>query len=297
VLAAGYGDAIFLLSSRGDDPVHLSGFAPDELVEGGAFSPSGRLVAAASESSAEGQPALRIWDLELGTVSVFDLPQPEDDLGVESAFTGIQVMYLAFADENTVYTSGGHGLLRWDLETGSNELISNAAPGALMLMRVSTDRSKILTFEGVEVDIRGKAHLYDVSTGQSRPVEIPGETWSVGLGPKGETWAAGEDDGLIWVGRFDGGHTHVLAGHEGPITSLAISPDLKWIASSGEDKTLRLWPMPDLLKPPLHTLPHDELIAKLKTLTNLRVVRDEESSTGWKLTHDPFPGWEMVPEW
>ena len=33
-------------------------------------------------------------------------------------------------------------------------------------------------------------------------------------------------------------------------------------ASSGEDNTLRLWPMPDLDKPPLQTLPRDELIAK-----------------------------------
>jgi len=32
-------------------------------------------------------------------------------------------------------------------------------------------------------------------------------------------------------------------------------------------------------------------------LFNLRVVRDEESATGWKLTHDPFPGWETVPTW
>ena len=55
--------------------------------------------------------------------------------------------------------------------------------------------------------------------------------------------------------------------------------------------------MPDLSKPPLHTLPREELIAKLKTLTNLRVVRDSESATGWKLTHDPFPGWETVPTW
>ena len=53
--------------------------------------------------------------------------------------------------------------------------------------------------------------------------------------------------------------------------------------------------MPDLSKPRLHTLPSEELIAKLKTLTNVRVVRDEESSTGWKLGHDPFPGWETVP--
>ncbi len=50
--------------------------------------------------------------------------------------------------------------------------------------------------------------------------------------------------------------------------------------------------MPDLSKPPLHTLPHDELIAKLKTLTNLRVVRDPESATGWKIEVGPFPGWE-----
>mgnify|MGYP001827480420 FL=1 len=55
--------------------------------------------------------------------------------------------------------------------------------------------------------------------------------------------------------------------------------------------------MPDLSKPQLHTLPREELISKLKTLTNLRVVRDPDSATGWKLTHDPFPGWETVPTW
>jgi hypothetical protein len=55
--------------------------------------------------------------------------------------------------------------------------------------------------------------------------------------------------------------------------------------------------MPDLSKPPLHTLPRNELISKLKTLTNLRVVRDDESSTGWSVEAGPFPGWETVPSW
>jgi WD40 repeat protein len=77
----------------------------------------------------------------------------------------------------------------------------------------------------------------------------------------------------------------------------AISPDLRWVASTGEDNTLRLWPMPDLSKPPLHTLPHDEFVAKLKSLTNLRAVRDAASATGWKVDLGPFPGWKNLPPW
>ena len=60
---------------------------------------------------------------------------------------------------------------------------------------------------------------------------------------------------------------------------------------------IRLWPMPDLSKPPLHTLPREEVLAKLKSLTNLRAMRDAESSTGWKIEAGPFPGWEDVPTW
>jgi len=47
----------------------------------------------------------------------------------------------------------------------------------------------------------------------------------------------------------------------------------------------------------LHTLPHEELVAKLKSLTNLRAVRDPKSSTGWTVEFGPFPGWKDVPTW
>jgi len=47
--------------------------------------------------------------------------------------------------------------------------------------------------------------------------------------------------------------------------------------------------MPDVTKPPLHTLPHAELLAKLDALTNVRVVRDSTSATAWKLEIGPFP--------
>ncbi len=119
----------------------------------------------------------------------------------------------------------------------------------------------------------------------------------IALDPGGTIAVTGDSDGVIRVGRVADGEAHLLEGHEGAIEYVAISPDLRWVASVGSDSTLRLWPMPDLSKTPLHTLPHEELIAKLKTLTNVRVVRDEESSTGWTLTHEPFPGWETVPTW
>ena len=38
-------------------------------------------------------------------------------------------------------------------------------------------------------------------------------------------------------------------------------------------------------------------LAKLKSLTNLRAVRDPESSSGWTIEVGPFPGWETVPTW
>jgi hypothetical protein len=38
-------------------------------------------------------------------------------------------------------------------------------------------------------------------------------------------------------------------------------------------------------------------MAKLRALTNLQVVPDEASPTGYKLDIGPFPGWKDVPTW
>jgi len=55
--------------------------------------------------------------------------------------------------------------------------------------------------------------------------------------------------------------------------------------------------MPDLSKPPLHTLPYEALLAKLRSLTNLRAVRDPTSATNWTIEVGSFPGWKNVPTW
>jgi hypothetical protein len=65
----------------------------------------------------------------------------------------------------------------------------------------------------------------------------------------------------------------------------------------GRDGFVRVWPVPDLSRPSLDALPLAELLAKLDTLTNHNIVRDEESPNGWAEETGPFPGWAELPEW
>ena len=116
------------------------------------------------------------------------------------------------------------------------------------------------------------------------------------LDPTGRTVVTAGLDPLVRVGPVTGEEPHLLIGHElGTPRDVEVSPDGRWIASGGSDGTIRLWPMPE--GPPLHTLPRDTLVEKLQTVTNVRVVEDDESPTGYVLGHDPFPGWETLPEW
>jgi WD40 repeat protein len=116
------------------------------------------------------------------------------------------------------------------------------------------------------------------------------------LSPSGRVIVTGGADGVLRVGAVSGEEPHLLFGHKGPVFGLAISPDERWIASSS-DESISIWPMPDLTKPPLHTLPHAELMAQLDALTNLRMVRDPASAAGWRLDVGPFRGWKDVPAW
>ena len=55
---------------------------------------------------------------------------------------------------------------------------------------------------------------------------------------------------------------------------LAVSPDGRWIAAgSGSEDIIRLWPMPDVAKPPLYTLPLDELLEVLAAMQGSAVRR------------------------
>jgi WD40 repeat protein len=274
------------------------GVAPSFL----AFSPDGNLLAAApcliSEEVAARVPreemVIRVWDLDSGAGRA---------LGQDI----FQTSYLGFVDDRRLLWVGNHldadEIVEkiFDLEDGTTDVL---AEGGWERYRViGQQRKSQLTWNPKGSDFEPGAEVFftNLETGEVRQIVSHGDQpcpFAMDLDPS-ERWLAtgGHEDGLVRVGPVSGEEPHLLFGHDVHVSAVEFSPDGRWIASSSYDKTVRLWPMPDLSKPPLHTLPHDELIAKLKSLTNLRAVRDEESATGWKIEVGPFPGWAEVPEW
>jgi WD40 repeat protein/DNA-binding winged helix-turn-helix (wHTH) protein len=294
--AVGAQDRAWIAPLDGSPPQKVQGFSENAFLWGAAVSPSGRLVATGL-GEGQGPRTLRVWNVESRELRLFDLPESRTHVDRHGTVEA-GISSLVFADESTLYTAGDGGLYRWNLDKGSHDVVAAARPGNSMFAGFSADGRTALTTERRRVEC-AEPVLRDLATGTSRPLPEFGDCvlTQPALDRSGTVAATGSLDGTVRVGRLSGGEPHLLLGHKGNVDSVAISPDLRWIASTGEDNTLRLWPMPDLDKPPLHTLPHDELLAKLRSLTNLRAVRDAESSTGWKIEVGPFPGWKEVPSW
>jgi WD40 repeat protein len=290
-------DHIDILPLDGSRPERLEGFSENSFTQAAAVSPSGQLLATAPARN--GPWTLRVWNLETGELRLLDLPE---STSLSAAGRSRAIWFMAFTDESTLYTSGDGGVRRWDLEAGTWEsVLSTPADHGTRMQLAADGHTAIVSdvqLDDYPINTSGTLRLVDLVTGETR--ELPGfgnEFQEFSLDASGSIVATNSADGIIRVGRVDAKEPHLLVGHEGVVEQVAISPDGQWVASSGEDNTLRLWPMPDLDKPPLHTLLHDELIAKLRSLTNLRAVRDPESSTGWSIEIGPFPGWKEVPTW
>ncbi|WP_435019972.1 hypothetical protein TA3x_001576 [Tundrisphaera sp. TA3] len=90
------------------------------------------------------------------------------------------------------------------------------------------------------VDAQGRGHRLRLDASQDR------RWWSYGLIPPGpghprRTVAIGCEAGVVFFRADTGERTRIFAGHEGPVYSLAASPDGRWLATGSSDQTVRLW--------------------------------------------------------
>jgi WD40 repeat protein len=245
--------------------------------------------------------AIRIVDRETGDERVLD-SHPSGDEGCEEAgskFAGFAVP--VWLPDGRLVSDGDAGLRLWDLAAGTSRQLRPCRKSNLAsLFLLATPDSRMIVRLDIVFGIGDTSWLstFELASGETREIASHGKLLSCfALDPAGTTLVTGDIHGVVRVGPLSGDEPHLLHGHSVEVSSVAVSPDGRWIASGSDDGTLRLWPMPDLSKPPLHTLPHDELIAKLRSLTNLRAVRDPDSDTGWKIEVGTFPGWAEVPEW
>jgi len=251
-----------------------------KLIRALAVDPQSRFVAYGAGSG------VRVRDLLTGQSQILD------------AGDGETINHLQFTGNGDLWVASGPKLRRWQLNLDPPRVVAEldlSVPDATGVFLDDLSPDGRLALLGGDA---GRLWIQDLDTSEAR--ELSSHAERVGraiFDPTGEIVVSSAELGVVRVGLVLGGDAHFLLGHQGEITALAVSPDGRWVASGATDKTIRLWPMPDLDKPPLHTLPHDELIAKLQSLTNLRAVRDPESSTGWKIEIGPFPGWEEVPTW
>jgi len=264
--------------------------------------PTGRFLAVYAGSAGHpDQNSIRILDLATGEERTLDT-HPKGGERCEkagSANEGIAVP--VWLQDGRLVSDGDAGLRVWDLATSTSHLLRpcrKSSPEGFGLC-ASPDSRLVLRHD--YADVTGSVSslsVFDLASRATREITSHGNMlWSFALGTRGAILVTGDKNGVVRVGSINGEEPHLLFGHTGPVMSVAVSPDERWIASGGDDGMIRLWPMPDLSKPPLHTLPHDQLLTKLKSLTNLRAVRDPASDTGWKIEFGPFPGWKDVPTW
>jgi len=279
---------VLVLPFDGRSARELSGFT--DVINRVAVGRNSRLVLAGGGNYIPEEAIVRIWDLETGETRILD------------AGDGEGIRYLDFTAEGDVLVHSGQKLRRWNL--------AGEAPGIVDEIDLSVPEATGVKVADLSPDGRqalliatfgneSRLWLRDLNTGASREMGSRGTDVKTAIfDTTGDVTVSGDAQG-IRVGPTRGGEPHLLLSRDRNMRYLAVSPDGRWIASeaNSENYSIRLWPMPDLEKPPLHKLPREELLAKLKSLTNLRAVPDETSTTGWKIEIGSLPSWEEVPTW
>jgi WD40 repeat protein len=278
-LAAGTAGGLWLVPLTGA-PQRLPGF--EGSVIDVRFDAEGRRLAAGGVGSQFSKERLvRVWDLETRQPVVLDAGDAQPIFSVE------------FWPDGRLLSAGGAGARLWEASgRGSTVVLEGAA-----VARRSPDGRRLL---GLRARVGpggavGTAVVSDIEGKAVRSLDAHGtEVTSIAWDPSGRLVVTGSRNGVVRVGPATGEEPHLLLGHEGAVRDVEVESGGQWVASTGEDGTVRLWPLPTEERP-FHTLPYEELLGRLRSFTNFRVVPDPAAAGGYRLDFEPFTGWNRKP--
>ena len=293
VMAVGVGSPVFFVLLAGGETREFNAFPLDSAAGAAAFDQTGRYAAAAPFFSRDDMKIV-VWDRANDSKCEIPLREKNGPDGYEGG-----VWSLAFAPDGALYSAGYGGVRRWDVATGLGETVFGGADAVISLSRNGRVLAAVISSGPLtEARISSRVMVLDLFAGTAREIKTHGlNAVSVALDATGHVLVTSTPDGVIRVGLATGEEPHLLLADTASTPWADLSPDGRWVAAPTVSGSIRLWAVPDLSKPPFHTLPYPELMAKLRELTNLRVVDDAGSPTGYRLDIGPFPGWATVPEW
>jgi WD40 repeat protein/tRNA A-37 threonylcarbamoyl transferase component Bud32 len=220
-----------------------------------AFSPDGRLLAAASARTG-GPGNIQVWDTASGQE--------------KALLTGhaAPVTYLAFSTDGRLASASLDGTIKlWDVVAGQETATLQGHTSAVLSLAFSPD-GKLLASgaeptriqDGKTVSLTATVvlKLWDIADGKEKAT-LTGHTnrvTAVAFSPDSATLASGSWDGTIRLWDVVTGQEKMALNNGKDVSALAFAPGGKTLAAGDMDGTIRLWDAgTDLEKTTLHVQP------------------------------------------